>query len=51
MFCFSIFRLPGISLAGMKVLKAIRSRGGDTMPGCDMIHGSVDRSILVQLNG
>jgi hypothetical protein len=28
MFCFSIFRLPAISLARMKVLKTIRLRGG-----------------------
>ena len=27
-FCFSTFRLPAISLAGMKVLEAIRLRGG-----------------------
>ena len=29
-FCFSTFRLPAISLAGMKVLEAIRLRGGKT---------------------
>ena len=31
----------------MKVLKTIRLRGSDMMPGCDMSHGLVDRALLV----
>ena len=46
-FYFSTFRLPAISLAGMKVLKTIRSRGSDTVPDPDLRHGLIDRTFFV----